>query len=411
MAQDSAANGDLHVRGEHANLQYRINDVLLPEGITGFGLELDPRFVESMQLITGSLPAAYGFRTAGVVDIKTKSGAFENGGTAEVYGGSYDTIRPSFEYGGSDGKLNYFIDGSYDHNALGIENPTTSHSAIHDKTDQEKMFGYFSYILDDTSRVSFMGSASYSNFEVPNTPGMGPGNTPDQTGDPASVAWNAPVTGLPANFDSSTLNEQQREQNYYGVVTYQKSAGDFNGQLSLLGRASGVHFRPDQTGDLYFNGVASDVERKLYSEGLQADASYDLGEKHTLRGGGMLLNETVFSAANTTVIPVDPTANATDGTFIPIGQPFAVAQNDRLRGLFAGVYLQDEWKMFSKLTINYGARFDVFNSSFDNERQLSPRVNLIYQPIRLERRCTRATRATSRRRRWKIFPAATWRCS
>ena len=57
VAQDSAANGDLLVRGEHANLQYRINDVLLPEGITGFGLELDPRFVGSMQLITGSLPA------------------------------------------------------------------------------------------------------------------------------------------------------------------------------------------------------------------------------------------------------------------------------------------------------------------------------------------------------------------
>jgi hypothetical protein len=35
VAEDSAANGDLHVRGEHGNLQYRINDVLLPEGITG----------------------------------------------------------------------------------------------------------------------------------------------------------------------------------------------------------------------------------------------------------------------------------------------------------------------------------------------------------------------------------------
>ncbi|HWY29672.1 MAG TPA: hypothetical protein VNX46_02895, partial [Candidatus Acidoferrum sp.] len=86
VAQDSAANGDLHVRGEHANLQYRINDVLLPEGITGFGLELDPRFVQSLQLITGSLPAQYGFRTAGVVDIQTKSGAFENGGQVEMYG-------------------------------------------------------------------------------------------------------------------------------------------------------------------------------------------------------------------------------------------------------------------------------------------------------------------------------------
>ena len=28
VAQDSSANGDLHVRCEHANLQYRINDVL-----------------------------------------------------------------------------------------------------------------------------------------------------------------------------------------------------------------------------------------------------------------------------------------------------------------------------------------------------------------------------------------------
>ena len=152
VAEDSAANGDLHVRGEHANLQYRINDVLLPEGITGFGLELDPRFVESMQLITGSLPAQYGFRTAGVVDIQTKSGAFENGGEAEMYGGSYDTVRPSFEYGGSQGKWNYFVDGSYDHNGLGIENPTSSHDAIHDHTDQYKTFIYASRILSDTSR-------------------------------------------------------------------------------------------------------------------------------------------------------------------------------------------------------------------------------------------------------------------
>jgi len=103
VAEDSAVNGDLHVRGEHANLQYRIDGVLLPEGITGFGLELDPRFVTSMQLITGSLPAQYGFRTAGVIDIATKNGTLENGGEAEFYGGSYDTTRSSFEAGDANG--------------------------------------------------------------------------------------------------------------------------------------------------------------------------------------------------------------------------------------------------------------------------------------------------------------------
>ena len=376
VAQDSAANGDLHVRGEHANLQYRINDVLLPEGITGFGLELDPRFINSLQLITGSLPAQYGFRTAGVVDIQTKSGAFDNGGVAEMFGGSYDTVRPSFEYGGSSGKFNYFVDGSYEHNALGIENPTPSHNAIHDDTDQFKGFTYMSYLLDDTSRLSLMGSASYANFEVPNTPGlpvgMAPGPVPPGTGTP----WNTPGSGLPASFNSADLNEQQREQNYYLVGTYQKSAGDFNGQFSVFGRASGVHFRPDDTGDLFFNGVASDVERKLYSEGLQTDCSYEIADNNTIRGGAMLLNETVFADSRNLVFPMSSDDPA---TFFPTGPAFAISESDRLRGLFGGVYLQDEWTFFNQLTFNYGARFDVFSASFDNEVQLSPRVNVIWK--------------------------------
>src|SRR5215469_7219 len=148
VAQDSAVNGDLHVRGEHANLQYRINDVLLPEGITGFGLELSPRFVESMQLITGALPASYGFRTAGVVDIKTKTG-IENGGNVTMYGGSFNTISPSFEVGGIQGIWNFYATGSYEQNDLGIENPVPTYNAFHDHTDQYKGFLYASYIIDD----------------------------------------------------------------------------------------------------------------------------------------------------------------------------------------------------------------------------------------------------------------------
>jgi outer membrane receptor protein involved in Fe transport len=371
VAQDSAANGDLHVRGEHANLQYRINDVVLPEGITGFGLELDPRFVDSMRLITGSLPAAYGFRTAGVVDIHTKSGSFENGGEAELYGGSYDTIRPSFEYGGSQGKWNYFMDGSYNHNGLGIENPTPSHDAIHDTTDQGKAFVYASRILSDTSRVSLMGSASYSNFQVPNTPGLqnDPGNYSAPGGDP----WQS------GSFDSSTLNENQNEQNYYGVATYQKSAGDLNLQASVFGRNSSVHFTPDPMGDLFFNGVASDVNRNLYSGGLQADASYALGDKHTIRGGVMLMDEYLSADSTTTAIQMDSTDPS---SFNPLpGSPTTtIVQNGVSHALFAGFYLQDEWKILPQVSINCGARFDEYYSTFDKEKQPSPRANIIWQP-------------------------------
>jgi outer membrane receptor protein involved in Fe transport len=370
VAQDSAANGDLHVRGEHANLQYRINDVLLPEGITGFGLELDPRFVDSMQLITGSLPAEYGFRTAGVVDIHTKSGAFENGGTVDLYGGSYDTFRPSLEYGGSQGKWDYFVDGSFDQNSLGIENPTAGKNAIHDQTEQYKSFLYASRILSDTSRVTVMGSASYSDFQVPNTPGLQ--NDPANYSAPGGNPWYS-GGGIPTTFDSSTLNENQNEQNYYGVVTYQKSAGDLNFQASVFGRNSDVHFTPDPVGDLFFNGEASDVKRDLYSGGLQADASYALGDKHTIRGGVLLLDEYVSADSTTTVFPVDGAGN-------PTGPAFPILDNEVLHGLFAGAYVQDEWKILPQVTINYGARFDEYYASFLKANQPSPRVNVIYQP-------------------------------
>jgi outer membrane receptor protein involved in Fe transport len=370
VAQDSAVNGDLHLRGEHANIQYRVNDVLLPEGITGFGLELGTRFVDSAHLITGALPAQYGFRTAGVVDIHTKSGAFEPGGEASVYGGSFDTISPSFQWGGSKSNLNYFVDGSYFHSAIGIENPTASYRPIHDYTDQYKGFMYLSYVLDDTSRVSLMAGASYTDFEVPNTPGLPPG-TPSVPTNVTAIPWNQFMSTT--NFDSSKLDENQNEQNYYVAVPYQKSAGDLNFQVAALGRISTVHFTPDPVGDLFFNGVASDVNRRLYSGGLQGDASYALGDKHTIRGGFMVLDEMLSAHTSTAVFDVDTNGN-------PTGPSRTIPDDSVNHALFFGLYIQDEWKVVPKVTLNYGARMDWYSSSFDHENQPSPRVNLIYQP-------------------------------
>ena len=90
VTQDSF--GQLHVRGEHNGLQYRLNGIILPEGISVFGQTLDPRLAESVRLITGALPAEYGLRTAGIIDLTTKEGTFEPGGTISMYGGSHGTL-------------------------------------------------------------------------------------------------------------------------------------------------------------------------------------------------------------------------------------------------------------------------------------------------------------------------------
>ena len=103
VSQDSAVNGDLHVRNEHANLQVRINGIMMPDGVTGFSSFLDPSWIGSLSLVTGALPAEYGLRTTGLLDITTRSDLFNNSGTVGVYGGSRSTITPYFEYGGTIG--------------------------------------------------------------------------------------------------------------------------------------------------------------------------------------------------------------------------------------------------------------------------------------------------------------------
>ncbi|MBS0399650.1 MAG: TonB-dependent receptor, partial [Proteobacteria bacterium] len=109
VVQDSF--GQFHVRGDHNDLQYRLNGIILPEGISVFGQSLSPRLISSLKLITGALPSEYGLRTAGIIDISTKSGTLGPGGAVSVYGGSHGTIQPSIEYGGSSGNLNYFVSG------------------------------------------------------------------------------------------------------------------------------------------------------------------------------------------------------------------------------------------------------------------------------------------------------------
>ena len=103
VSYDSAvSNPDFHVRSEYANVQYRINGVMIPEGVSGLGPVIDTNFIGSLSLLTGTLPAQYGLRTAGVLDITSRAFA-EPGGEISLYGGSRQTITPSFDYGGSFG--------------------------------------------------------------------------------------------------------------------------------------------------------------------------------------------------------------------------------------------------------------------------------------------------------------------
>jgi outer membrane receptor protein involved in Fe transport len=358
VSQDSAASGELHVRNEHGNVQYRINGIMLPDGVGGFGQILDSAIVGKVDLLTGALPAQYGLRTAGVVDIQTKNDAFNNSGSVSVYSGSHGTITPSFEYGGTAGQTQYFVSGRYFGTRLGLENPTPGNEAIHDWSSQEKGFLYLSTVLDPTSRLTLISGVSNSTYQIPNNLGQ----TPQFT-----------AFGV-SNFNSALLAERQHEFNQFNVLSYQKTSNEgWDYQLAYFNRTSIVHFTPDTIGDLVFNGVASDVYRQSVSNGIQEDTSYRLGYAHTLRFGFSASAESARVNNISTVLPLDAGG-------MPVDAPFMVQDLSTKTGWLFSTYLQDEWKITNQLTLNAGLRFDQMHQYID-ANQLSPRVSLTWKPF------------------------------
>ena len=356
VSQDSF--GQIHLRNDHANIQYRIDGVILPEGISFFGQSLTSRFASSIDLTTGSLPAQYGLVTTGIVDIQTKSGAFEPGGSVGMYGGSHGWLEPSAEYAGSSGDINYYFAGDYLQDGIGIENPTRSYNPLHDNTEQGHGFGYVEDIIDSSSKISAIFGVYQGAFQIPDNPGQ------------PSVYEDGDLS----HFSSALLNERQTESNDYAVLSYLKSEDDYGFQLSGFARYSRLDYVADQIGDLEFYGLAENAVRSDVAEGVQGDGSYQIADDHTLRYGVLFTAERATSRTNSLVFPC-----LTEDCSSVSTTPESIGDGGGQTGTTYSAYLQDEWRVVPTLTLNFGARYDVLNAYTDAE-QLSPRVNLVWKP-------------------------------
>jgi outer membrane receptor for ferrienterochelin and colicins len=358
VAQDSF--GQFHVRGEHDGLQYRLNGIILPEGISVFGQSLDPRFISSLSLITGALPAEYGLRTAGIIDITTKSGLQAPGGSVSIYGGSHGEIEPSFAYGGGAGSFSYLVTGDFLRSDLGIESPDGSSNPIHDHTTQYHGFGYFEDILDDDNRVALMLGSSVGKFQIP-----------DLYGEQPSLGYT--VNGV-STYPSQALDENQREVTQFSALSWQHSQGALDIQSSVIARYSSLTFVPDFPGDLLYTGIAQSAYKQNMAYGAQSDGAYKLNDSHTVRAGLFLQSDHSLSDTASQVL-------LTGDTGIPLSDvPTTIIDNGGKTEWIYSAYLQDEWKALPDFTVNYGLRFDKF-TAFTSDKQLSPRLNMVWQAL------------------------------
>lgn len=360
-------SGELHVRGAQG-LQYRINNVIIPDGFTDLADTLRARFADKVELVTGALPAQYGLQTGGVVNITTKSGVYGQGGEVELSGGTLGRFEGAFDAMGSLGETNYYVSGSYLRSDAGLSAPDRSTSPLHDHTNQIDGFAYVDRILDAQSRLSLIVGISNDAYDLPHARGI------NAAGSTAAATFQRPLTiGTTTAYPSEAWGGHEMVASQYGILSYQRSAGALTMQLSATLRASALAITPDVVGDVLFTGLAQAVSKHNLTTGLQAEGLYELSPAHRLRGGITFNWSRDRSRIDYAVLPVDGSGQHTSTALLAI--PGLEAETRRQ----LGAYLEDEWLLGESLTINTGLRFDSTTNS-GGGHALSPRANAVWKP-------------------------------
>jgi hypothetical protein len=95
----------VHLKGNELSLHQFVNGVaFLDNPHAHFTPSYSPQVIESVNIITGGMPAEFGNRLGGVLDIVTKSGRDVGGGSLTLGGGTIVGRNAAFEYGAGRGK-------------------------------------------------------------------------------------------------------------------------------------------------------------------------------------------------------------------------------------------------------------------------------------------------------------------
>jgi outer membrane receptor protein involved in Fe transport len=355
--QDISQNGGFHVRGFDGQIQYRINGVMVPDLNSAITPVFNSRFVQSLDLLDGTLPAQFGYRTAGVIDIHTKSGCIDSANRLSMFGGQRATYQPSFELGGCKNGWDYYLTGQFLQNDRGVEPPTEGPQAKHDQMQQGQGFAYLSRLLNLTTRLTLMGGMSMGDYQIPTSPYLVP---------------QYRLQGVPY-YPSLSISDSQNDRTFYGTIALQgspNSAADY--QLAAFSRYFRTTYNPDQTGDLIYQGVASRVFNSSFANGAQGDLTYRLNAAHTLRTGFYFNEEGVEGDSTSAVFLVNP-----DGSQKSPYVPESIVDNYNKLTFLGGFYLQDGWRLTEKLELNYGFRWDI-SDAFVSANDFQPRIGAVY---------------------------------
>ncbi len=330
--------GEVHFRGAHTEITYRIDGVDIPSAVSGsFTDIMDPQDIQSIDVLTGGYPAEYGNSLAGVVNIVTRHNTEKEIGFSE---GNYTTNDINFDVADSKGAFDYHVSGISYHTDRGVDTPVVT--PLHDELFKNALLGDFGYVVDNNDKLTLLLSGNISKYQIPNTDVQ----------------------------QSLGVNDNQNESNDFEVLIWHHDfSNDSNLSMSQYRRGSTLS-ADGSPADLYGGTATSpaflnNVVESYLDYGTQADYTNNTIKYNRIKAGigykYMINNQSFYLEEN-------------PSSYMPF---FDVHVDRSYEG---SGYVQDEFH-FAPVTVNAGLRYDYLNQ-YITTNQLSPRIGIALELFR-----------------------------
>jgi len=343
-------NGRMHPRGSESQVQYVVDGVPVTDNMSAiFSTSLDARTLRTVEVLTGGIPAEFGDKLAGVINVNTRSGLEgPTQGGLSFSGGSFSTGEVATDFATHTKKLGFLTNLSASTSQRFLDPPTLDN--FHNFGRTGKAFFRLDYQFDANNTIRGVFNFGGSNFQVP----------------------NRTTQELAGQDQRQRLRDNSQNISFQHIFSPSTVA-----QFSFFHRESNAKLisNPSST------PVVAQQDRTLQNYGGIGSLSLTRGS-HNIKFGGQF-----------TVTPVNehfafyPTApfpdlEDEDGNFLPnpvnnftVSNPFTF--NGSKTGRTLSAYIQDRFALAHNLTLDVGVRYDHYRLLI-SDHAISPRLGIAY---------------------------------
>src|SRR5215467_1355699 len=337
-------NGRIHVRGAEAAPQYVLDGVPLAENLTGtYSTGVDTENLEGTRIITGNIPAEFGDRSAAIVTLNTKSGLeVPWNGSVALSAGSFDSAAADAEIGGHLRNVGIFLTADTSRSRRFLDPPEIEN--LHNTGGLAHVFSRFDWLLSKRDVLHLTLSTNGSDFQVPN---------------------------LLEQQDERQRQRQELRDDYEALAWTHTVNSSLSFDVAAFRHSSTSRLLdPEQSGQPFF----IEQNRRQRSEGVRGNVSAEW-KVNSFKAGveayRLPLSER-FTLAATDLEDIDPDSPVLAYT---LDEPFPF--NEKGTGHRVSWYVQDRVRLFDRLTIDAGLRFDSYRFLIDDDAW-SPRIGVAY---------------------------------